>query len=120
MCLPLDAPDAFLAPGLAMLGIVPALCVVPAMLQATRQPFAAVVFSLTLVAMMKLAGCIVVVLVHGWDASEQGHTDMPWTHPNLLVISFLLATVLLSAVCLTCGFKGAGTKIGATIKGVEA
>jgi hypothetical protein len=45
---------------------------------------------------MKQFGCVVVVLVYGWDASERGYTTTPWTHPNLLVWFFWLSTSILS------------------------
>jgi len=45
---------------------------------------------------MKLLGCVVVVLLHGWDASERGYTIMPWTRPNLLVWLFWINTGVLS------------------------
>jgi hypothetical protein len=54
---------------------------------------------------MKLLGCVVVVLVYGWDASERGYTTMPWTRPNLLVWLFWLNTGVL---CLVCYYLGVG------------
>jgi hypothetical protein len=81
---------------LALSALVPSCCIVPYLTQVTRKPLAAVVFTVFLVGCMKLLGCVVVVLVHGWDASERGHTAMPWTRPNLLVWLFWINTAALS------------------------
>jgi hypothetical protein len=99
----LRSPHAFVASLLGLLLIVPCLCIVPYMVLITRQPFAAVVFSLTLVVLVKLAGCIIVVASYGWDADDYGHTSMPWLRPNLLVWSFWIGTSVLSAACLFLG-----------------
>ena len=88
---------------LALSALIPACCVVPFLTQVTRKPFAAVVFTVFLVGCMKLLGCLVVVLVHGWDASERGYTTMPWAHPNLLVWVFWANTGVLSLVCYCLG-----------------
>jgi hypothetical protein len=73
-----------------------ALCIVPWLMLVTRKFFASVVFSIMLVFLMKLLGCLVVVLVYGWDASERGYTTTPWTHPNLLVWFFWCSSAILS------------------------
>jgi hypothetical protein len=88
---------------LALSVLVPSCCIVPYLTLATRKPVAAVVFTVFLVGCMKLLGCVVVVLVHGWDASERGHTTMPWTHPNLLVWVFWANTGVLSLVFYCLG-----------------
>jgi hypothetical protein len=83
---------------LAFLIPIPALCVAPFFMLITRKMVAAVVFTVFTVFGMKLLGCIVVVLVYGWHASSHDppYTDMPWTHPNLLVWLFWLNTGVLS------------------------
>jgi hypothetical protein len=83
---------------LAFLILIPSLCVVPYFTLLTRKPFAAVVFTLCAVFCMKLLGCVVVVVIYGWhaDAHDPPYTDMPWTHPNLLVWLFWLFTAILS------------------------
>ena len=88
---------------LALSALVPSCCVVPYLTRLTRKPVAAVVFTVFLVGCMKLLGCVVVVLVHGWDASERGFTTMPWAHPNLLVWVFWANTGVLSHVCYCLG-----------------
>jgi len=96
----------FVAVALAFLILIPSLGVVPYFTLVTRRPFAAVVFTLCAVFGMKLLGCVVVVLVYGWhaDAHDPPYTDMPWTHPNLLVWLFWLFTAILS---LSLYFLGA-------------
>jgi hypothetical protein len=83
---------------LAFLILIPALCVAPFFMLSARKLVAAVVFTVFTVFCMKLLGCIVVVLVYGWHASSHDppYTDMPWTHPNLLVWLFWLNTGILS------------------------
>jgi hypothetical protein len=71
-------------------------CIVPYLTLVHRKPFIAVVFALALVFCMKLLGCVLVVLVYGWNASDLGYTATPWRHPNLLVWLFLLNTTVLS------------------------
>jgi hypothetical protein len=88
---------------LALSALIPSCCVAPYLTLVTRKPVAAVVFTVFLVGCMKLLGCVVVVLVHGWDASERGHTTMPWAHPNLLVWLFWVNTGVLSLVCYCLG-----------------
>src|SRR5439155_4432736 len=105
LCLTLTDPRDFVMVFLAFLILIPSLCIVPYLTLVTRKPFAAVVLTLFLVACMKLAGCVVVVLVYGWHADAHGYTDMPWRHPNLLVWLFWLNTGLLS---LALHLLGAG------------
>jgi len=99
-----DAHD-FDVPVVAFLILIPSLCTVPYLTLLTRKPFVATVFALALVACMKLLGGVVVVLVYGWDASRHGHTQMPWTDPNLLVWVFWAATGLYSALAYALGYQ---------------
>ena len=69
----------------------------------TRKTFAAVVFGAALVGSMKLLGALVVVLIYGWDADEQGRLGMPWNDPDLLVWLFLSFTTALSLACYLAG-----------------
>ena len=103
--LALNDRDDFVSVLLALSTLVPACCVVPFLTQVTRKPFAAVVFTVFLVGCMKLLGCVVVVLVHGWDASERGLLTMPWARPNLLVWLFWLNTGVLSLGCYCLGVR---------------
>lgn len=97
LCMTLPPPHNYIAALLGVMLLVPCLCIVPYLMLVTQQPFAAVVFAITLVVCVKLAGCALVCAVYGWDASEHGHTSMPWIHPNLLVWAFLIGTGILSA-----------------------
>jgi hypothetical protein len=90
-----------------------ALCIVPCLTLVTKKPFAAVVFAIMLVFIMKCLGCIVVVLVYGWDASARGYTTTPWTQPNLLVWFFWISTVILA---LSCYFLGKNRMVGGGLK----
>jgi hypothetical protein len=90
---------------LAFLIPVPCLCIVPCLTLATRKPYAAVVFTLFLVASMKLLGGAVVWVVYGPNAVAEGHTRMPWLNPNLQVWVFLISTGMLSGVLYTFGHR---------------
>ena len=103
ICLLLSASDRTVCILLALGMLVPSICIAPFYALATRQQLAAVVFTVFSVFVMKLLGCVVVVLVYGWDASDRGYTAMPWEHPNLLVWLFLLNTALLSALMYRAG-----------------
>lgn len=82
-----------------------AICIVPYFALTVRKVFGSVVLAIMAVFSMKLLGCLVVVCVYGWDASERGYTTTPWTHPNLLVWLFLLGTTVLSLSLLHLGKK---------------
>jgi hypothetical protein len=72
-------------PLFASLATATALCCAPFLAIATGSTYLAVFGCLVLVAAIKMAGCVVVVLVYGWHAQEHGYTTLPWTQPNLLV-----------------------------------
>ena len=95
LCLTVGAHD-FVACALAFGSLIPALAVTPYVALATRKIFTPVVFTIFLTLGMKLLGCIVVVLIYGWNADARGYTILSWTHPNLLVWLFWLNTALLS------------------------
>lgn len=104
LCFALNDPHDFALVWVAFSILIPPVCLVPFLTLLTRKPVAAVVFSVFLVTCMKFLGCVVVVLVYGWDASERGHTAMPWARPNLLVWLFWLNT---SVLCLSFYCLGA-------------
>jgi hypothetical protein len=103
--LALNGRDDFVSVVQALSALIPACCIAPYLTRLTRWPFAAVVFTAFLVACMKLLGCVVVVLVHGWDAAECGYTTMPWAQPNLLVWLFWVNTAVLSLGCAGLGVR---------------
>jgi hypothetical protein len=93
------------SPFLAFLIPVPCLCLTPCLTLATRKPYAAVVFTLFLVACMKLFGGAVVWGVYGPNSVAEGYTRMPWTNPNLLVWVFLVSTGILSGLFYALGHR---------------
>jgi hypothetical protein len=95
-------PDG-LVPLFAALAVVPALCCVPFLAAVTGRPYAAVLLAALLLGAVKLAGCVVVVLVYGWNAQAAGHTTLPWERPNLLVWLCLAGAMALSAVLYPLG-----------------
>jgi len=98
-------PRDLIATLLAFMTLVPSLGLAPYLTLKTRSQFTAVIFSLFLVFAMKLLGAIVVVFVYGWNASEMGHTAMPWNRPDLLVWLFWGFTLTLSLVFYYLGAK---------------
>jgi hypothetical protein len=108
LCLTLPRPTGVIAATLALLALIPSICIVPYFLTFVGDRYVALVLSLAAVACMKLLGCLVVVLVHGWNASERGFTTMPWTEPNLLVGLFVLFTAAISAACGWLGARRCG------------
>src|SRR5262245_4793817 len=95
-------PDA-LVPLLAVAAIVPSLCCVPYLAVVTGKPYAAVLFTVFLLAAVKLAGCVVAVLVYGWNAQAEGHLALPWDQPNLLVWLCLAGAMVVSVVMYPLG-----------------
>ena len=81
--------------------LVPALCIVPLLTLTTRRRFAAVVLSAFLLGSMKMIAGIVVNLHYGWG---DGHHEIPWTEPNLMLSAFWTAATIL---CISCYFLGA-------------
>jgi hypothetical protein len=92
-----------LVPLLAAAAVVPALCCVPLLAVLTGRPYAAVLFAAVLLTAVKLAGCVVVVLVYGWSAQEDGLLTLPWERPNLLVWLCLAGALAVSAVMYPLG-----------------
>ncbi len=81
--------------------LIPSLCVVPYLTMITRKRFAAVVLSAFLLGSMKMIAGIVVNLHYGWG---DGHHEIPWTEPNLMLSAFWAAATIL---CTTCYFLAA-------------
>ncbi len=98
LCLAFNDSHDMVAPALALLTLIPSLCIAPYLTLSTRKPFAAVVLTLFLVASMKMVAGSVTVLIYGWRASEYGYTTLTWTKPNLIVCTLLVTTAILSTV----------------------
>jgi len=67
---------------------------------APQQNAAAVVFSAILLGCAKAVAGVVVNLDYGWS---NGHHEMPWTAPNLMLSAFWVAATIL---CILCCFMG--------------
>jgi hypothetical protein len=94
-------PHDFVAVFIGFQILVPSFCIVPYLTLITRKPFAAVVFSAFLLGCMKGVAGVVVNLVYGWG---NGHHEMPWTTPNLMLSTFWVAAAIL---CISCYLRGA-------------
>jgi hypothetical protein len=105
VCLIVNDPHDLVAPALALLTLVPSLCIAPYLVLATHKPFAAVVLTLFVVGCMKMVAGTVTVLAYGWHAGKFGNTTLTWTQPNLIVCTFLAATAI---ACM--GFYIAGQR----------
>jgi hypothetical protein len=96
-----DARD-FVALFIAFQILIPAICIVPWMTLTTRKPFSATVLSGFLLFGAKCTAGIVTNLHFGWG---DGHHDMPWTEPNLMLMSFWVAAVILCGMCFALGMR---------------
>ena len=97
--------DPLVAPMLATMAVVPALCITPYLTLISQRPWAATVLTVFLVGCMKFAGAIVVVLIYGWDADKQGRLGMPWHQPDLLVWLFWIFNAVVSAAFYVLGMR---------------
>jgi hypothetical protein len=73
--------------------LIPSFCIVPYLTLITRKPFVAVVFSAFLLGCAKGIAGVVVNLVYAWG---NGHHELPWTEPNLMLWIFWVAAAVLS------------------------
>ena len=85
-------------PMLALLTLAPGLGIVPYLTLRTRRPFASVVFTVFLVASVKLSSCVVVRFVYGPTALEDGYMSADWQTAKLMISLFWIGTVALSGV----------------------
>ena len=94
-------PHDFVALFIGFQILIPSFCVVPYVTLITGKPFAAVVFSAFLLGCMKGVAGVMVNLVYGWG---NGHHEIPWTAPNLMLAVFWVASAIL---CISCYVLGA-------------
>ena len=94
-------PHDFVALFIGLQILIPSFCIVPYLTLVTRKPFAAVVFSAFLLGCMKGVAGVVVNLVYGW---RNGHHEIPWTAPNLMLSTFWIAA---ASLCILCYLSGA-------------
>ena len=92
--------------------LIPSFCIVPYLTLLTRKPFAAVVFSAFLLGCMKGVAGVVVNLVYGWG---DGHHEIPWTAPNLMLSTFWVAASVLSVSFYLLGVRKFRTEYGQTV-----
>jgi hypothetical protein len=90
-------------PLFAVLAVLPAVGCVPFVAIKTGQPYLAVLFAIVLLTAIKLAGCLVVVLIYGWNSQAEGRLTLPWERPNLLVWLCLGGASVSSAVLYWLG-----------------
>jgi hypothetical protein len=82
--------------------LIPSFCVVPCLMLTTRKPVAAVVFTLFLVGFMKMLAGVAVNTVYGWG---DGHHELPWTNPNLMLTMFWINSAILSVSLYISGAR---------------
>jgi len=90
-------------PIFAVLAVIPAIGCVPFLAITCGRPYYGVLAAILLMTVIKLAGCVVVVLVYGWNAQEHGYTALPWRDPNLLVCLCLSGAMLSSLMLFALG-----------------
>ncbi|MDB5306470.1 MAG: hypothetical protein JWO38_672 [Gemmataceae bacterium] len=95
---------------LAALVAVPALSVVPYLVQLDGRPYVAVAFAALLLVSVKLAGCVVARVVYGPTAQADGEMAMSWREPNLLVWFCLGGGLLVSAGAAVLGYRLASSR----------
>ncbi len=93
----------FSIPLFALLAVIPALSAIPYFVMSTGKEYGAILLVVFCLALIKLAGCVIVRVVYGPNALPEGRMNLPWEEPNLLVWFCLGGMLGLSAVC---GFLG--------------
>jgi hypothetical protein len=88
---------------LAVLAVLPAVCCVPYLTLLTRQPYTAVLFTVLLLALVKMLGCLVVLVGFGSDAEARGELSLPFEHPNFLVMFCIVGGLVCSTVLFGLG-----------------
>jgi hypothetical protein len=88
---------------LAVLTIIPALGCVPYVTLRAGNPFVGILFTASLLVLIKLLGCVVARFVYGPNAQAEGQMAMSWAEPNLLVWFCLAGGMLLSLALYILG-----------------
>ena len=98
-------------PLMAMLSALPAVGVMPWMLRRVSQhPYAAIIFSGSLIFACKLAGCIVARIVYGPDYIAQGYVAADWRTAKLMITLFWSFSTLLSLGLLVADYRSCARK----------
>jgi len=93
-------------PLMAMLSALPAVGVMPWMLRRVSQhPYAAIIFSGSLIFACKLAGCIVARIVYGPDYIAQGYVAADWRTAKLMITLLWSFSTLLSLGLLLADYR---------------
>jgi hypothetical protein len=92
-------------PLMAAFVAVPAVGIVPWLSQRIRQQYAVIILGATMVAMAKLAACVVARVVYGPSYVEEGYVAADWQTAKLIISLFWGTTVALSAGLLWASFR---------------
>lgn len=93
-------------PLMAALSLIPVIGIMPWMLRLVSQrPYAAIIFSGSLVFACKLAGCVVARFVYGPDYIAQGYISADWQTAKLMITLLWSFTILLSLALLVVDYK---------------
>lgn len=92
-------------PLLASLMLLPALCCIPCLTMAVRNPFVAVLFGAASLGLIKVVGCLIVRVVYGPNALAEGYMNISWDNPNLLVRLCFAGGVAYSVSLYFLGFR---------------
>jgi hypothetical protein len=103
--LSIDIESHFPFPLMAALSAVPALGMVPWLSQRVPQQYAALVLGATLVALFKLAACVVARVVYGPNFLEDGYVAGDWRTAKLMISVFWGITTTASAGMLWMSFR---------------
>lgn len=95
-------------PLMAAFAAVPAVGMLPWLTQRIRQPYAALILGATIVALCKLAACVVARIVYGPDFLEAGYVAADWRTAKLMISVFWALTITISAAMLCLSFRRAG------------
>jgi hypothetical protein len=92
-------------PLMAAFCAVPALGIVPWLMQRIEDRYAVIILGATIVAVAKLGACVVARVVYGPDYVEQGYVANNWHTAKLMISLFWGITVLISAALLWRSFR---------------
>jgi hypothetical protein len=87
-------------PLMAAFSAIPALGIAPWLSQRVRQQYAVIILGATMVALAKLAACVVVRFVYGPNYVEAGYVAADWQTAKLMISLFWGFTIALSLALL--------------------
>ena len=92
-----------------MFGVSPALGLVPWLTLRLRQPWGAIILGAMIVALIKIAACVVARVVYGPDYIAQGYVSADWQTAKLMISLMWAGTLLISALALVACHRGFAT-----------